>query len=177
MRVRFIKLLCFTCLLILSGCSSDDPGILDNITTVRIHFVNQSDSADTETAGFSNANGQETAESVVLRANSTYTVRVEVFDESDISVNLTPDIRLRATDYRAFLSGSNGQFTPTDRDENGNPIGLTGAFTTAGRATGSLSFSLYSNFNKEAYEARQASNAREFGTLEIDFSNALIILP
>ena len=90
---------------------------------------------------------------------------------------LTSEILNRGNEYRAFIDIGDGEFIPTDRDSNGFPIGLTGTFTASGRSTTTLSFSLFSKFDKATYEARQYMNVREFGTLEFLFSNTLIILP
>ena len=178
MSVRFIRFFWLACLLVFAGCSSDDPEPLGTITMVSIDFVNVNDPSDASTASFSNANGQETNVAAVLKSNVTYEVQVSVFDESQsVRATLTSEILNRGNEYRAFIDIGDGEFIPTDRDSNGFPIGLTGTFTASGRSTTTLSFSLFSKFDKATYEARQYMNVREFGTLEFLFSNTLIILP
>ncbi len=120
-------------------CCTPPPEL---ITSVNVSLVSQS---DTLTLSFSDLDGEGGNDGVVeggiLDANTTYSFATSFLNESTTPAeDITEEVREEGTDHFVdYQSGTLG-FTVvrTDVDDDGNPIGLTGTFTTGDAGTGEL---------------------------------------
>ena len=145
-----VWLLAVSSLLLLNGCKkATDPQPADEnelITTVTLRFTEQGTSS-TQSFTFQDKDGDGGAaptkfDSVTLTANRSYSLTVEVLDESKTPVqNITDEIR-EQKDEHLFLFTANPAtlltYTYGDLDSRNFPIGLTGSVRTGGSGTGQL---------------------------------------
>jgi hypothetical protein len=145
-----VWLLAVSSLLLLNGCKkATDPQPADEnelITTVTLRFTEQGTSS-TQAFTFQDKDGDGGAaptkfDSVTLTANRSYSLTVEVLDESKTPVqNITDEIR-EQKDEHLFVFTANAAtlltYTYGDLDSRNFPIGLTGSVRTGGSGTGQL---------------------------------------
>ncbi|SCY60176.1 type 1 periplasmic binding fold superfamily protein [Flavobacterium caeni] len=87
-----------------------------------------------------------------LAANTTYTGTVSFLNELDSPAeDITMEVEEEGTEHQIFFQAPAilGDFTYTDTDANGKPVGLTFTYTTGNAATGELIVSLVHEPNKD----------------------------
>lgn len=134
---------------ILVSCDPENPNNPNDqevITTVQINGVS---STDTIQFAFSDPDGPggiiPTIDTIVLQASNSYTVSLELLDETKTPVDtVTNEIEEEGVDHQFFftIAGANLSSTYGDVDLNGNPIGILNTWTTAGTSTGTLMITL-----------------------------------
>lgn len=137
--MKKIKLSLFATLLatvILTSCKSDDGHSHGNdqelITTVRLTYTNTNNVSDFVVVNYRDFDGAGGANPIIdnirLKANTTYTVKTEVLNESkNPIIDLTPEILTEATEHQFFYVATPPSMitiTYTDKDSKGLPIGL-----------------------------------------------------
>ncbi len=147
-------ILALSILLLLNGCkNATDPQPADEnelITSVLLRFTEQG-TTNTQTFTFQDKDGDGGAaptkfDSITLTANKSYSLTVEVLDESKTPTQtITDEIRAQKEEH-LFL------FTPTpatlltytygDLDSRNFPVGLTGSVRTGVAGTGQLNVRL-----------------------------------
>ncbi len=89
-----------------------------------------------------------------LAANLTYFFSLEFLDESDMTdvEDITAEVRTESDEHLVCYSASGAAIVPTitDTDGDGNPLGLTGTFTTGNAGTDSLTVRLKHQPDKSA---------------------------
>ena len=141
-------------LLLVNGCKkATDPQLADEnelITTVTLRFSEQG-TTNTQTFTFQDKDGNGGAaptrfDSVTLTANRSYSLTVEVLDESKTPVqNITNGIRDEKDEHLFVFIASPATlltYTYGDVDSRNFPVGLTGSIRTGVPGTGKLNVRL-----------------------------------
>ena len=145
----FLMALLATSLLV--GCKKDEPSPTEDnelITTIRLKFT---ESGTTTSFTFKDLDGPggnaPIIDKISLKPNKTYTVTVEILDESKMPiVNTTNDILAKKDEHLfEFIStpATLLVLTPTDKDSRGFNVGLTSSATTTSAGTGKLQVVLH----------------------------------
>jgi hypothetical protein len=153
MKKQFFSIyLIFTFLTIFSfSCEKDTEGYpedeLELITTVSITFTPASGAAKSFKWTDKDGTGglAPVIESIVLAANTSYTISAEFFDESKSpAYNVTEDILEDGYEHLVCYtsSGSAPAVQITDLDKKKDPLGLAGTARTTTAGNGSLKISL-----------------------------------
>ena len=153
MKKQFFSIyLIFTFLTIFSfSCEKDTEGYpedeLELITTVSLTFTPATGSAKSfKWTDKDGAGGlAPVIESIVLAANTSYTISAEFFDESKSpAYNVTEDIQEDGYEHLVCYtsSGSAPAVQITDLDKKKDPLGLAGTAKTTTAGNGSLKISL-----------------------------------
>ena len=145
----FLSILC--AVVLLASCKkADDPAPAANeeevITDLTLTFTNKANSSEQITMTFSDPDGADgptsgtTNISGPLSASATYDVTFKVENKSGSTVeNVTEEVQEEGAEHQVFFTTTGTlQFQGyTDKDANGNPIGITSTFSTgiAGSAT------------------------------------------
>jgi len=124
------------------------------MTTVKLIAVNVNDPGDMDTASWVDLDPEGSAQPDLsnaflnLKANATYNVQVQFWDESKTPAeNITPEIKERQN-YHLICFSPDGSLnltvTKTDRDNNNPPlpVGLEDQFETGGASSGDLNVTL-----------------------------------
>ncbi|MEZ0483645.1 hypothetical protein [Fibrella aquatica] len=141
-------------LLFLNGCKKGtDPLPADEnelITTVTLRFTEQG-TTNTQTFSYQDRDGDGGAaptrfDSVTLTANKSYSLTVDILDESKTPTeSITEEIREEADEHLfvfATTPASLLTYTYGDRDSRNFPIGLAGTVSTGAAGTGQLNVRL-----------------------------------
>ncbi|GAA4834005.1 hypothetical protein [Algivirga pacifica] len=148
-----------------TACDDDDDfpeeeNDLEVITRVTLSFTNDQDAGDVVTALAVDPDGAgiqdlEVLENIVLKANTTYTLEMELLNELDPNdvKDITAEVKDEDDEHQFFFAFTEGVFTtPTgngnvdgegevnylDQDGNGNPVGLETSWTAATATTGTF---------------------------------------
>ena len=141
------------------SCEKDTTGDPDNeselITTVSITFTPASGAA--KSFKWTDKDGEgglaPVIESIVLAANTSYTISTSFLDESKSPVeNITEEILEESNDHLVCyaVSGSAPAVQITDQDKKKNPLGLAGTIKTTTAGNGSIKVSLKHTPDKKA---------------------------
>ena len=133
------------------GCKKDEPSPTEDnelITTVRLKFT---ESGITTTFAFKDLDGAggnpPVIDKISLKPNKTYTVALEILDESKTPiVNTTTDIQSKKDEHLfEFVStpATLLMVTPTDKDSRGFNVGLAASAMTMSAGTGKLQVVLH----------------------------------
>ena len=155
--------LVFSTVAIFTSCSDDDNKSTpvneeELITTVKVTLTNGTNTITLTSKDLDGPDAPGEREITVdgpLLANTTYTGKVELLNETDVPAEIISAIIEESAeeklDHQFFfgtLSGLLGTFNYTDQDGEGKPIGLSFTFTTGAASTGSLSVTLIHLPNK-----------------------------
>ncbi len=124
----------------------------EEITTVKLTFTNAANAADKVVATWKDLTGNPVIDKVTLKANTTYNLSTELFDErKNPADTITNEIEEEADEHRLFhlfFSKANANVadslntvatvTPLDKDGHNLPIGLEVSVATKGAFTGYL---------------------------------------
>ena len=136
---------------LMSGCKKDEPAPVEdneNLTTLKLKFT---ESGTTSTFTFRDLDGAggaaPTIDKIVLKPNKTYSLAVEILDESKTPATLISDAIYEERDQHLF------QYVPTpasilgvtvmDKDTRGLPLGLIANVKTGAAGMGKLQVVLY----------------------------------
>ncbi|PWK23308.1 hypothetical protein LV89_03125 [Arcicella aurantiaca] len=131
---------------LMGACKKDEPAPVEdneNLTTLKLKFT---ESGTTSTFMFRDTDGDggnaPTIDKIALKPNKTYTLAVEVLDETKTPVaDITADIEAEK-DEHLFEYVTNPSslltITPTDKDSRGYNVGLKGSAITTATGTGKL---------------------------------------
>jgi hypothetical protein len=144
----------FIALLALNGCKSDDTtkkvDEQELLTTVRLTYTNQANITDIVKVTWKDIDGAGGAAPIIdnlnLKANTTYTVAVEVLDESKTPAeNKTPEILSEGAEHQFFYAVNPSALLSVsyaDKDTKNLPIGLTTSQKTSAVGDGKLKITL-----------------------------------
>lgn len=158
-----------------SSCKKDDDdGHSDDqelITTLLLHFENNGTATTFAWRDVDGIGGNAPEiDNIDLAANTTYTLTLEVLDESKDPVDdITEEIRDEDEEH-IFLfedSGSLLTITTIDVDDEGNPVGLENNAVTGASGTGNLTISLKHEADK--------SNPANTGETDIEVTMPYIV--
>jgi hypothetical protein len=144
-------LVAMTAVAMMTACKKDEPNPVEdneNLTTVRLKLT---EGGTTSTFTFKDLDGDggnaPTIDKISLKPDKTYTMAVEILDESKTPVgNITTDI-FDERDEHIFqyvpTPASILAITTTDKDTRGLPVGLTSSVKTMAAGTGKLKVVLH----------------------------------
>ncbi|GAB2779576.1 hypothetical protein GCM10027275_23900 [Rhabdobacter roseus] len=126
----------------------EDPNEL--ITTVRLHFTQQGTTTPVSFAwrdpDGEGGNPPTQFDAITLKANTTYTLEIELLDESKTPIEeITQEIEEKKEEHLfVFTTSPTGLLTYTygDQDARGLPVGLTGTTRTGNAGTGTFKVQL-----------------------------------
>ena len=136
---------------IVTSCKKDEPSPVEdneNLTTVKLKFT---ESGTTSTFTFKDLDGPggnaPTIDKISLKPNKTYTLAVEILDETKKPVETVSDAIFTERDEHLFeyvpTPSSILSVTTTDKDTRGLPVGLTASVKTTAAGTGKLQVVLH----------------------------------
>lgn len=147
-------LLAIGSLLLLNGCNkATDPQPADEnelITTVILRFSQQG-TTNTQAFTFQDKDGDGGAaptkfDAVTLTANTSYSLTVEVLDESKTpALNITTGVKEKQDEHLFLYTATPAAlmtYTYGDLDSRNFPVGLTGTVRTGAAGTGQLAVRL-----------------------------------
>jgi hypothetical protein len=141
-----ITTLALVAILAFSSCSKDDtPPVNEEevITTVTTTLTNGSNIITLESRDLDGIgpNAPIIKVSGDLTADTTYTGTVTILNETEKPPgDITSEVEAEGDEHQLFFQAPSavGTFVYTDKDKNGNPIGLKFTLTTKNAATGNL---------------------------------------
>jgi hypothetical protein len=131
---------------VMAGCKKDEPAPVEdneNLTTLKLKFT---ESGTTSTFTFKDLDGAggnaPTIDKISLKPNKTYTMVVEMLDESKTPASIISDAIYDERDQHLFeyvaTPATILMVTTTDKDTRGLPLGLTASVKTSAIGTGKL---------------------------------------
>ncbi|PLK45492.1 MULTISPECIES: hypothetical protein [Emticicia] len=150
-RVILFKSMALAALLSVAACKKESVDVEDEneiITTVKLNFTS---GGTTKTFVFNDPDGDGgnaplKFDNIALAANTTYTLTVELMDESkNPADNITEEVQKESQEHLfVFTPSPSGLLTYTygDKDVRNFPIGLTGTVKTGSAGTGKLKVQL-----------------------------------
>lgn len=146
--------------LIMSSCGGDDDDPVvpptpvneeELITTMQVTFTPVS-GTPVRTFNFTDLDGEGGNSPVIttepLDSGTTYAVKITLLNEQENPAeNITTEVKDEGDEHQFFLryqssDASNIQFSYTDMDVNGQPIGIESTAMTAGSGNGTLTITL-----------------------------------
>jgi hypothetical protein len=136
---------------VMAGCKKDEPAPVEdneNLTTLKLKFT---ESGTTSTFTFKDLDGAggnaPTIDKISLKPNKTYTMVVEILDESKNPASIISDAIYDERDQHLFeyvpMPATILFVTTTDKDTRGFPLGLTASVKTSAIGTGKLQVVLH----------------------------------
>ena len=133
------------------GCKKDEPSPTEDnelITTIRLKFT---ESGTTTSFSFKDLDGPggnaPVIDKISLKPTKTYTLAVEILDESKTPiVNTTADIQSKKDEHLFEFVPTPAtllMITPTDKDSRGFNVGLAASAMTMSAGTGKLQVVLH----------------------------------
>lgn len=179
----FLSILC--AVVLLSSCKkADDPTPAANeeelITDLTVTFTNKANSSEVITMTFSDPDGADGPQSGTtkisgnLSANATYNVAVKLENKSGAQAeDITAEVKEEGAEHQIFYSTTgNLQFQSyTDKDANGNPIGVTTTFSTGIASTATLKITLKHQPNIKTASTTVADGETD---IEVNFTGITI---
>ena len=148
-RYLFLSFLAIIALLIASCSKSSIDAVDENelITTVKLSFTA---GGTTQTFSYSDPDGDGGNAPIIndisLKANTTYTLIIELFDESKSPIiNITDEVSANRDEHLFIYTPSPSTlltYTYGDKDSRNFNVGLTGSVKTGAAATGKLKVQL-----------------------------------
>jgi len=169
------------------GCRPEDDiapeeeNEVEVFTDVTLIFTNTADNSDVVRASAQDPDGTgiqelQILDAIALNANTEYTLTYEILnalDPSDVE-NIGNEILEEANEHQFFFSFTENVFAnPTgngnidaaadsinynDADDNGNPVGLSSAWTTSSAAPSGASFTVRLQHQPDVKTATSGSN-------------------
>lgn len=171
----------------LAGCKkdkegTDQPPVVNEeevITTVRVHMENTTQHVHLE---WNDLDGDGGAAPVItadtLSADSTYTVEVELWNESvSPATDVSAEVAAEGVDHQFFfqVSGTGTTFAYADTDANGNPIGLAAVCTAGPAGTGTLTLTLRHQPDKFAAGVNAGDITNAGGETDVEVTFPLVV--
>jgi hypothetical protein len=152
------------------------------ITTVKLFFTSP-DSTDLREWIWRDLDGDGGNAPVItseaLAANSTYTVRIEVLDESNPNdvEDITAEILEEDAEHQFFfiVTDANASVQYTDQDGNGNPVGLQTLWSLGAASNGSMTVILRHEPAKDAPGVSAGDITNAGGETDVEIAFPLLI--
>lgn len=145
----FLSILAIIALSIISCSKTSIDAVDENelITTVKLNFTA---GGTTQTFSYSDPDGDggkaPTIDNISLKANTTYTMNIQLLDESKNPVsNITDEVSTQRDEHLFIYTPSSSTlltYTYGDKDSRNLNVGLTGSVKTGAVATGKLKVQL-----------------------------------
>ena len=150
----------------------------DNELITRIDLVFTDATNKPTTFSFQDIDGDsrtppEKFDKIILAKGQTYTLKIEVFDDTKFPVKAISDEILEESDVHLFIFKSNPTglliTTVTDKDLNGMPVGLSSSVKAASSA-GSGLFQVILKHQPELNGVKVKTGKEEGGSTDIDIT-------
>lgn len=173
---------------LLSGCDKDpEPeNVPEEITKVVLTFSSTGAAPIVVEANDPDLDGPQDIEAgaIVLKANTSYTLTIEMFNEffepTEAEYNITTEVEEEGAEHQLFFSWSEGLFTLPggavnydDEDENGLPIGLITKWWTSGTITSDKAFRV---ILKHQPDIKSATSTVDDGESDLDITFPISII-
>lgn len=176
--------LSLTAIFALNSCSNDDSPVVEEelITTLTATFVG---GGQTITLTSTDLDGDGPNAPVItvngnFAAETTYSGSVQFLNELvNPAENITEEIEEKDLEHQIFyqISNSLGNFTYSDFDTDGNPLGLEFTFTTgANPGTGFITITLRHLPNKNASGVSEGNITNAGGSTDIEVTFPIVII-
>ncbi|WP_340063089.1 type 1 periplasmic binding fold superfamily protein [Ascidiimonas aurantiaca] len=159
-KTRFLSMLAVTALLFTSCSDDDNPDPVNDkevITNLSIVFEAEGvEDVTLESEDLDGTDGPDTPEITitgVFQANTTYTGTITVLNQTVTPTeNVTLEIREEDDEHQFFFTttGSLGETTYLDFDDDDNPLGLSFTLATGDAGVGTILVTLRHDLNKDA---------------------------
>lgn len=188
--IASLSMLALACTIFFAGCKkdSDDPvspappaNEEELITTVRLTFQS---AGNTEQKLFSyvdldgDGGGIPVITADTLSADSTYSVTIEVLNESEDPVeDITAEIQAEDEAHQFFFqpSGANVTVVYADADGNGQPVGLSTTWTIGAASNGTMVVTLRHQPDKGATGVAAGDITNAGGDTDIELTFPVVI--
>ncbi len=179
-----IMALALTTIFTLNSCSNDDSPVVEEelITTLTATFVGggQTITLTSRDLDGDGPNAPVITVSGNFAAETTYSGSVQFLNElENPAEDITEEIEEKDLEHQVFyqISNSLGNFTYSDFDTNGNPLGLEFTFTTgANPGTGSITITLRHLPNKNAVGVSDGNLTNAGGSTDVEVSFPITII-
>ena len=176
--------LALTTIFTLNSCSNDDSPVVEEelITTLTATFVGggQTITLTSRDADGDGPNAPVITVSGNFAAETTYSGSVQFLNELvNPAENITEEIEEKDLEHQIFyqISNSLGNFTYSDFDTDGNPLGLEFTFTTgANPGTGFITITLRHLPNKNASGVSEGNITNAGGSTDIEVTFPVVII-
>jgi len=151
--IKFLSLALITGHIFVSCSKDDDPKPINEEETITTMIVTLTPKGEGDAVtlqskdldGNSGPNPPEVTVSGPLAKNTTYDGTIQLLNETETPAeNITKEVKEEGEEHQFFFetTGSITNVTPTDKDEDGNPIGLAFTLTTGAAGEASLTITL-----------------------------------
>ena len=150
----------------------------DNELITRVDLVFTDSANKSTTFSFQDKDGDsrtspEKFDKIVLAKGQTYTLKIEVFDDTKSPVETISDEIIEEADVHLFVFKSNPTglliTTLSDKDKNGLPVGLESTVKTAA-TTGKGTYQVILKHQPELNGVKVKTGREEGGSTDIDLS-------
>jgi hypothetical protein len=171
---------------VLAGCDPEDPVPVEEqelITTVNISFTKVGTTDGPIIFSWRDLDGSgpdaPAIEPIVIDAHSTYTVTLELLNESGSPAeDVTSEIEEESEDHQFFFSFNNVDevvLTYDDVDGKGKPVGIKSIISTEHFGTGTLGIILLHLPDKNGIGVSEGNPANAGGETDLDIQFPLTI--
>lgn len=177
---------------VLSSCMRDDddvtkpinPNEAELITTMKLIITESGNSSNIVEAVFRDIDGDGGAapsvfDTIRLSASKTYTVEILLLDESKTPTDtISQEVEEEGDKHQFFFStsgGANVNFTYSDADVNGVPIGLSTQWTTGAATTNKNGKVKVSLKHQGADKPKSGSGNTAIGETDIELDFPVIV--
>lgn len=187
---QYLTMLVIAATLFAAGCKKDNDDPVspappaneeELITTVRLTFQSASN-VEQKQFSYVDLDGDGGAVPVIeadtLSADSTYTVTIEVLNESeDPAEDITAEILAEDEAHQFFFqpSGANVAVTYADADGNGRPVGIATTWTVGAASSGTIVVTLRHEPDKNAPGAASGDITNAGGDTDIEVTFPVVI--
>ncbi|UPQ80705.1 type 1 periplasmic binding fold superfamily protein [Flavobacterium azooxidireducens] len=176
--------LALTTIFTLNSCSNDDSPVVEEelITTLTATFVGggQTITLTSRDLDGDGPNAPVITVSGNFAAETTYSGSVQFLNElENPAENITEEIEEKDLEHQVFyqISNSLGNFTYSDFDTDGNPLGLEFTFTTgANPGTGTITITLRHLPNKNAAGVSEGNITNAGGSTDVEVSFPVVVI-
>jgi hypothetical protein len=152
---------------------TDDNELITRVDLVFTDSANKSTIFSFQDKDGDSRTNPEKFDKIVLAKGQTYTLKIEVYDDTKSPVENISDEILEESDVHLFVFKSNptGLLTTTltDKDKNGLPIGLESTVKTAATA-GKGTYQVILKHQPELNGVKMKTGREEGGSTDIDLS-------
>ncbi len=163
-------------IMLISSCTKEDSNDEELITTLT-YKLTPVGGGNAVTLSFRDIDGDGGNAPVIsaspLKANTVYNGELTILNESESpSDDITAEIKAEDKEHQFFFESSILKVEYTDKDANGNPLGLLTKVSTTAPGTGKLKVTLKHEPNKTASGVKDGkiSNAGGETDIEVEFN-------
>jgi hypothetical protein len=159
-------------IMLITSCTKEDSNDEELITTVTYNLTPVG-GGSAVTLSFRDIDGDGGNAPVVsvspLKANTVYNGELTILNESESPVDdITTEIKAEDKEHQFFFESSVVKVEYTDKDANGNPLGLLTKVSTTAAGTGKLKVTLKHEPNKTASGVKDGKIANAGGETDIE---------